>query len=186
MNQIASILGPWMINLWLLFIYTSDNQSDKVTHYVTSTESRKMLTIQWYLQCIQFVCFWIFTKTDWSGFYEQVEGPDKYLGLISYIAFVVTLVIVPIASVAHWFVAFNSEDSKNRIITWLSIYPMMSLMNCLFLLTVTENKYLYKRINLWMAVNSDLRHERLAQYDAETICEETKRSNLARAPFEEA
>ena len=52
MNQIASILGPWMINLWLLFIHTSDNQSDRVTHYVTSTESREMLTIQFYLQCI--------------------------------------------------------------------------------------------------------------------------------------
>ena len=45
MNQIASILGPWMINFWLLLIYTSDDENDKVTHYVTSTESLEMLTI---------------------------------------------------------------------------------------------------------------------------------------------
>ena len=67
MNQIAAVVGPWMINLWFVFFYMSDNKDDHVTHYVTSTESKEMLNTQWYLQCIQFICFWTFTKTDWAG-----------------------------------------------------------------------------------------------------------------------
>ena len=66
----------------------------------------------------------------------------------------ITLVVVPFASVTHWFVSFNSEDSENRIVTWLSIYPMMCLMNCLFLFTLTDNMFLYRKVNMWMAENS--------------------------------
>ena len=69
MNQNATILGPWMINIWFLFLYISDDPEDHVTHYVTSAESKEMLTTQWYMQCIQFVCFWTFTRADWKGFY---------------------------------------------------------------------------------------------------------------------
>ena len=75
MNQIASIIGPWLINIFFVFLRMSDDPSKNVTHYVTSTDSMEMLTIQWYLQCIQVVCFWIFTALDWTGLKEQTEGP---------------------------------------------------------------------------------------------------------------
>ena len=137
MNQIASIVGPWIINLWFLYVYRSDDKGNRGIHNMTSTESRDMLATQWHLQSIQFICFWTFTVTDWAGFSEQVKGPKLWKGVISYIALVITLVIVPLASVIHWSIAFDSEDSKNNIVTWLSIYPMMSLMNCLYLFNYT-------------------------------------------------
>ena len=45
MNQIAAVLGPWMMNLWFLNFYMSDDKNQYITHYVTSTESKEMLTI---------------------------------------------------------------------------------------------------------------------------------------------
>ena len=52
MNQITSILGPWLINIWFLFLYMSDDPADKVTHHLTSIESKEMLNTQWILQCV--------------------------------------------------------------------------------------------------------------------------------------
>ena len=80
------------------------------------------------------------------GPHRALKGPiglGPLLGVLSglfpsYIAFVITLVIVPFASVIHWSTSFNAEDSENKIVTWLSIYPMMGLMNCLYLFTQTD------------------------------------------------
>ena len=52
MNQITSILGPWLINIWFLFFYMSDDPKKNVTHHVTSIQSMEMLNTQWILQCV--------------------------------------------------------------------------------------------------------------------------------------
>ena len=142
MNQIASIIGPWLINTFFLYFYMSDDPKQNVTRYVTSTESLEMLRFQWYLQCVSVVCLSIFTALDWSGLKEQTTGPKLEKGVIAYIAFLITLIFVPIVSVVHWSTSFNAEDSKNTIVTWLSIYPMMGLMISLYIFGKVGDQFL--------------------------------------------
>ena len=59
-------------------------------------------------------------------------------GVVSYIAFLITLIVIPIASVIHWSTSFNKEDSKNTIVTWVSVFPMISLMNALYVFGLVD------------------------------------------------
>ena len=113
---------------------------------------------------------------DWRGNHEQSIGNWKWKGVTAYTAFLITLIFVPVASVAHWSTTFNKEDSKNTIVAWLSAYPMMSLMNSLYVFGLVEGVerkvFLIEWLNEQMAILEQDREDHAAKFDPKTICNE--------------
>ena len=99
-----------------------------------------------------------------------------YKGIVSYIAFLITLIVIPIVSVIHWSISFNKEDSKSTIVTWLSVFPMISLMNALYVFGLVDGEkrkmFLIEWLNEQMAILEKDREDHKAKFDAETICNE--------------
>jgi len=74
--QYTAIIGPFIANVFLLHRHCTDDQAmENKGHYMTNTGSMSMLEIQWYMQCVQFIGFWIFNLVDWTGNDTIIKGP---------------------------------------------------------------------------------------------------------------